>query len=189
MARRGLTEATVVDAAVAIVEAEGAEALSLSRVASELNVKPPSLYNHVAGLDRLRRDVALRATQELGDRLRSAAMGRTGRDAWRAVADELRAYALAHPGLYTLSAHARPDDEEYAAAGLRAVEPMLAILRAYDLGEPEAVHAVRALRSAVHGFVSLECAGGFGLDVDVGDSFRWLVERQADMLESFSPRG
>ncbi len=187
MARRGLTEAAVVDVAVAIVEAEGAAALSLSRVASELGVKPPSLYNHVSGLDRLRRDVALRATRQLGDRLGSAAMGRTGRDAWRAVAGELRAYAVEHPGLYELSARARPEDEEFAAAALRAVEPMLAILRGYDLDETEAIHATRTLRAAIHGFVSLESVGGFGLDVDVGDSFDWLVERHADMLESFSP--
>jgi len=37
------------------------------------------------------------------------------------------------------------------------------------------VHAVRTVRSAVHGFVMLELAGGFGLPEDVDASFAHLV--------------
>ena len=111
-------------------------------------------------------------------------MGRTGRAALRAIAAEFRSYATAHPGLYELSARARPDDEEYARASMRPVEPVLAILRGYNLDEEEAIHAARTLRAALHGFVSLDGNGGFGLDVDVDASFAWLVERLADALES-----
>jgi Tetracyclin repressor-like, C-terminal domain len=55
------------------------------------------------------------------------------------------------------------------------VEPILAVLRGYTLeGEP-AIHAVRAIRSALHGFVSLEREGGFGLPIDIDDSYNNLV--------------
>jgi AcrR family transcriptional regulator len=182
--RKGLTRDGVVDAATAVVDTEGTPALTLSRVARELGVKPPSLYNHVAGLDLIRRDVALRAIEDLGSRLGAAAMGRAGRDALRAIATEFRSYALDHPGLYELTARARPDDADYAEASMRPVEPVIAILRGYDLDETESIHAARTLRAALHGFVSLERIGGFGLDVDVDDSFTWLVERLADTLES-----
>ena len=178
----------MIDAATAIVEAEGEQALTLSRVARELGVKPPSLYSHVAGLDSLRRDVALRAVNALADRLATAAMGRTGRQALIAIAAEVRAFAVAHPGLYELTTRARPNDEEYAAASMRPVEPVLAILRGYDLAEDEAIHAARMLRAALHGFVSLESVGGFGLDTDMEDSFAWMVERLADSLESSTLR-
>lgn len=184
-ARRGLTGRSVTDAAVAVVETGGTAALTLSRVARELGVKPPSLYNHVDGLEEVRRDVALQATQNLARRLGTASMGRSGRDALRAVATEFRAYAAAHPGLYELSTQARPEDEEYAAASMRAVEPVLAILRAYDISQDEAIHAARTIRAAIHGFVALEAVGGFGLAVDVEASFSWLVDHLADMLESF----
>jgi AcrR family transcriptional regulator len=186
--RRGLSREAVVDAAAAVVEAEGTAALTLSRVARELGVKPPSLYNHVAGLETLHRDVALRAIEDLGSRLGAAAMGRSGRDALGAVAAEFRAYAAAHPGMYELSAQARPEDEEYARASLRPVEPVLAILRGYEIEQDEAIHAARTLRAALHGFVSLERIGGFGLDVDVDDSFTWLVDHLAQTLESAAIR-
>ncbi|MDH3250080.1 MAG: WHG domain-containing protein [Acidimicrobiia bacterium] len=183
IARRGLTPETVVDAATAIVESDGMEALTLTRVAHALGVKPPSLYNHVAGLDSLRRAVTLQTFEGLGRRLGAAAMGRSGREALQAVAAEVRTYATNHPGLYELTTRARPEDEEYAAASMRAVEPVLAILRGYHMNEDEAIHAARALRSALHGFVSLENSGGFGLDVDIDESFSWLVQRLADMFE------
>ena len=187
-ARRGIDLDEIVDTAIALVEAEGLAALTLSRVARELGIRPPSLYFHVADLETLRRNVALRATEALGERLCNAAMGRAGGTALRAVAAEFRDYAVTHPGLYELSTRARPDDEEYASAGLRVIEPVIAILRAYDLHDDEAIHAARMLRSALHGFVSLEIADGFGLAVDVDESFEWLVERLVDTLvDSTSP--
>ena len=39
----------------------------------------------------------------------------------------------------------------------------------------DAVHALRAFRSMVHGFATLEVAGGFGLPEDCDQSFRRLV--------------
>lgn len=182
-ARRGLTPETVVESATAIVESDGMDALTLTRVARALGVKPPSLYNHVAGLDSLRRAVTLQAFEDLGRRLGAAAMGRSGREALQAIAAEVRSYATAHPGLYELTTRARPDDEEYVTASMRPVEPVLAILRGYDMNDEEAIHAARALRSALHGFVSLENSGGFGLDVDVDESFSWLVDRFADLFD------
>jgi hypothetical protein len=40
----------------------------------------------------------------------------------------------------------------------------------------DAVHAARAFRSLVHGFATLEVAGGFGLPQDCDESFRRLVD-------------
>jgi hypothetical protein len=44
------------------------------------------------------------------------------------------------------------------------------------------VHAARAFRSAVHGFVVLEAAGGFGIPVDLDDSFDRLLATLAGGL-------
>ena len=181
--RRRLTKDAVVDAAIAVVEEDGVAELTLSRVARALGIKPPSLYNHVDSLDALRREVALRAIADLGRRLGQAAMGRAGRDALHAIAAEFRSYANANPGLYELSAQARPDDAEYAAASMRPVEPVLAILRSYDLDGAAGIHAARGLRAALHGFVSLEHLDGFGLDIDVDESFTWLVDHFATSIE------
>jgi hypothetical protein len=54
---------------------------------------------------------------------------------------------------------------------------LLAVLPGYGLDgdEAQAVHIVRALPSALHGFVVLETGGGFGIPLALDDSFAELV--------------
>jgi AcrR family transcriptional regulator len=180
VARRGLDRDQVVAAAVAIADEDGLEAITLARVAGALGVRSPSLYNHVDGRDALVRGVAARCTAELATALRRAATGRSGADAIAAVAQAHRAYALAHPGRYaaTVAAPARGDTAHEEAAA-DAVDVLTSVLSGAGLRGDDVIHAVRALRSAVHGFAALEASGGFGLDVDRDVSFRRLVDALA----------
>jgi hypothetical protein len=73
-----------------------------------------------------------------------------------------------------------PDDPEHRAAAGETVEVVYAVLRAWELDGDEAVHAARAFRSAVHGFVALEAAGGFGIPVALDESFDRLVGTLAE---------
>jgi AcrR family transcriptional regulator len=188
MPRMGLDTARVVDAAAAIADADGLEAVTLARVAGELGVRAPSLYNHVDGRSDLLRAIAVLGVRELTAALREAAVGRSSADALTAAAHAYRAYARAHPGRYaaTLAAPTR-GDEEHRAAASEAVEVMLAIMRGWDLEGDEAIHAVRAFRSAVHGFVAIEAADGFGMAVDVDASFDRLVATLAGGLSEPGP--
>lgn len=176
MARARLTGEAVVDAAATLADAEGLDAVTLAAIAASVGVRTPSLYNHVSGLDDVRRRLALRGTRELAEALRSAAIGRAGEDALVATARAYREYARRHPGRYAALQRAPdPADEELAAAAGAAVEVLLAILRGYALEGDEAIHAARAVRSALHGFVSLEAVGGFGLPVGLDESFGRMV--------------
>jgi hypothetical protein len=126
------------------------------------------------------RGVAARATRELATALRRAATGRAGADAIAAVAQAQREYALAHPGRYAATVAAPdPDDAEHLAAAADAVDVLTAVLAGAGLDGDDLIHAVRALRSAVHGFAALEASGGFGLDVDRDVSFQRLVDALA----------
>ena len=96
MPRAGLSTERVVERAAQIVDADGLEMLSLSRLAADLGVAPPSLYKHVAGMSDLVQQVSVRAVGELADRLAASVMGRAGRDALRALANAYRAFAHEH---------------------------------------------------------------------------------------------
>ncbi len=171
-----LDRATVVQAAAELVDAEGLEHLTLAALAARLGVRTPSLYNHVTGLDGLRRDVALLAVRELQERLARAAIGKAGDAAVVALADAYRAFAREHPGRYAASLRAPAlDDSEFQAVAAAVVAIIVAVLAFYDLHGDDAVHAVRGLRSILHGFVALEAAGGFELPLDRDESYRRLV--------------
>jgi AcrR family transcriptional regulator len=172
MPRAGLAADTVVDAAAALADADGLDALTLARLASELGVQPPSLYAHVRGLPDLRRRLAGRGARELAAALAGAAAGRARGDALAAVARAYRDYAVAHPGTYAAAQRATDLDP---ADGEAAVGVVLAVLRGYGLEGHDAVHAARIVRSALHGFAALETGEGFGIPLDLDDTFERLV--------------
>lgn len=177
--RAGLDKVAVVKAAADLVNAKGVEALTLSRLAEELGIQTPSLYNHVDGLPGLHRELALLNVRTLGDRLGRAVMGKSGPEALIAVAQAYRAYIKECPGLYTAGLRAArtrvPMDAELEAAENQIVEVALAVVAAFGLTGDNGLHAVRSLRSVVHGFATLEIAGGFGLPLDCDESFRRLL--------------
>jgi AcrR family transcriptional regulator len=174
--RRGLTRASVVDLALAVVDDAGYDALTLAAVASRAGVAVPSLYKHVASLADLRREVAVLSLRGLTAALTSASVGRSGGEALRALADAYRAFARSHPGRYAATQLApAPDDAELAEAAGAAVAVVAAVLRGCGVSEERSIDAVRAVRSGLHGFVALELGGGFGLPRDVDASFAYLV--------------
>ncbi|WP_460446802.1 TetR-like C-terminal domain-containing protein, partial [Angustibacter aerolatus] len=99
---------------------------------------------------------------ELADRAAAAVAGLPGRDALLAVAAAYRGYAVEHPGRYAATQlELRDPLPEVVAAGTRHADLTRAVLRGYRLAEPDETDAVRLLHSTLHGFVSLERAGGF----------------------------
>jgi AcrR family transcriptional regulator len=174
MPRAGLDAEAVVAAAATLADADGLAQLTLARLAAALGIRTPSLYAHVDGLGNLRARLGARGARELAAALQPAAAGRARGDALRAVAQAYRAYAHAHPGTYAAMQIAS-DSEEFAAAGAEVVGVLLAVLRGYGLEGERAIHAVRAIRSALHGFVMLEREGGFGMPVAIDESFETLV--------------
>ncbi len=174
MPRAGLSPETLVAIALEEVDATGGAQLSLGAVAARAGVRPPSLYKHVAGLPELEALVGARLLDDLATTLSVAVVDRRGADAARAFLHAYRAWALRHPGRYRALPVQPSGDPRLEAAA----ERLLAVAaRAVDgLEGDEAVHAMRAMRAAAHGFAALESAGGFGMAVDVDASFDRLVE-------------
>lgn len=189
MPRVGLTPGLVAAEAAALSDERGFDELSLAAVAKRFGVAPPSLYKHVDGLAGLRREVSLLAVTELGDRLQGAAVGLSGPEAVRAIFTAYRSYAHEHPGGYTATQRAPdPSDSEAYATFARPVEVIAAVLRGFDIPEGQMVHTIRALRSAVHGFIDLEAQGGFRMPENIDESYDVLVEGFIRALERWPGR-
>jgi len=177
MPRIGLTHARVVAEAAIVADEVGLDRLTLASVAQRFGVSLPSLYKHVRSLEGLKRDLALLAVRELTVALSAAAVGRAGRDALRAIARAYRAYAREHPGRAAASVRAPdPDDAEHVAASEAILAVLFAVLAGYGITGADAIDAIRSLRAAMHGFVTLEAAGGFGLPQSVDATYDRLID-------------
>jgi AcrR family transcriptional regulator len=175
--RAGLTPAVVTEAGAALADEIGFASLSMGLLAERLGVKAPALYKHVDSLADLAHRIAILAWTEFGDAMRDATQGRAGRDALTAGAQAMRTYVKEHPGRYAAAnaAQAAGPDDPLIAATDRVMASGAAMLRGYQLDPGQEIHALRMLRSTIHGFTTFEVTGGFQIDADINDSFAWTV--------------
>ena len=175
MPRERLAPATVTEAAAALADEVGLDRLTMGLLAEHLQVKAPSLYKHVSNQADLAHRVAVLAATELGDAVRDATQGVAGGEALAAAAEALRTYVKEHPGRYAaITRPAAPGGPPNSAED-RLHGSFAAVLRGYRLDPRQEVHALRMLRSILSAFTAMEAAGEFQLDVDVDESFAWML--------------
>ncbi|MET7644249.1 TetR-like C-terminal domain-containing protein [Streptomyces sp. NPDC005426] len=186
MVRAGLTAQRLTRAGAELADEVGFEQVTVSALARRFDVKVASLYSHVKSSHDLRTRIALLALEELADRGAAALAGRAGKDALGAFADVYRDYAREHPGRYAAAQYRLDPEAAAASAGGRHAQMTRAILRGYDLSEPDQTHAVRLLGSVFHGYVSLEAQGGFSHSApDSQESWSRIVDALDALLRNW----
>ena len=187
-ARRRLDRSLVLEAARAIADAVGVTALSIKELAETLGIRPPSVYAHFAGLTELRRELALWSYRAITAQMNQAAVGLAGADALLALGHAYLEFIRVSPGLYSAIV-AAPDakDKELWAAGRAWLAPFERVLATFGLPDDDAVHALRGIRSIVHGFGMLEAQGSFLTSVDRDTSFKQVLETFVQGIEHGRP--
>lgn len=174
-----LDRASVIEAACALADKDGFENLSLASLSASLRRHASSLYNHVDGLDGLRRDVTIRSLQRLSEQLRNAVLGKGGPAGLRAIAEVYRSYAASQPGcfeaLITWRRRTTDHDKEIAAAFTPGAEAIHAVVESFGLEGPAVDYATRAFVSSIVGFVQIS-GGVFYGPPSSEATFNHLVE-------------
>lgn len=175
--RNSINLSRIIQAGIEIMDTNGGEELTLTTLAARLGIRTPSLYNHIGGIQDVRRLLAVHGLEQLKSELTDAAIGRAGDDAIRAMAKAYISFARNNPGLYEATLYTPSgEDLDYSRVGQAIVDLVTQVLKAYPLKEDESLHMARALRSILHGYASLEHRGGFGLPLDLELSFREILE-------------
>ncbi|HEY3423331.1 MAG TPA: WHG domain-containing protein [Negativicutes bacterium] len=176
--RMKLNNQIVIESAAKIADTEGLDNVTLTAIAEVLGIRKPSLYNHVKGLPDLRRGLAIFGSNQLKARLTDAAVGKAKQDAIRSIAAAYRTFAHQRPGLYQaiVASGAYWEDQKGKAATKELMEVLYMVIRPYNLHDSDLIHAVRGLRSVMHGFVALEASGWFNQPVNRDESYAQLVD-------------
>ena len=186
MARAGLTAQRLTDVGADLADEIGFDQVTVSELARRLDVKVASLYSHVKNSHDLKTRIALLALEELADKGTTALAGRAGKDALTALADVYRDYARAHPGRYAAAQMRLSPEAAAASAGVRHAQMTRAVLRGYDVTEPDQTHAVRLLGSTFHGYISLEMGGGFSHSApDTEETWTWVLDALDTLLRTW----
>jgi AcrR family transcriptional regulator len=168
---------TILQAAGELADRMGIQEVTLANVAKNLGIRPPSLYNHFDGLGGLRKELAIYGLNKLYEEMAQSAIGVSGDQALLAISTAYVNFARKHPGVYEATLFAPDmDAEEVQSAGAKIVTLSVRVLQFYELKGDRALHAVRGLRSILHGFSSLEQKGGFKLALDLDESIEIIIK-------------
>ncbi|WP_196600203.1 TetR-like C-terminal domain-containing protein [Pectinatus frisingensis] len=182
---------TIIMTAANIADTEGLDAVTLTRTAEKLNIKKQSLYNHIKNLAHLKCELIIYANAQLRQHLIQAVIGKAREEAILGAAESYRNFAHDHPGQYqaiiSLSWEFK-DDEKFQASTHALMEILFKILSAYQLHEDYLTHAVRGLRSIMHGFISLENSGWFHQPIDKDESYRLLLQTFINGIKSIEKK-
>lgn len=184
--RIGLDLNTILNAAIEIADTKGVNEITLASLAQKLEVRTPSLYNHIDGLPGLRKRLAIYGIEQLYISITHAVIGLAGDAAVRAMSEAYLSFARLHPGLYEATFMAPdPMDLDVQKASKEVTDVVVRALKAYDLSDEEAIHVTRGLRSVLHGFASIEQMGGFRLSYDIDVSFKLLIDTFIKGIHNF----
>jgi len=154
----------IVQKAILLADSVGYDNLGWGMVARALGVKPPSLYNHIEGFAELKAQIAIQGNRQLWETFVTAAQGLEGAAALKAVGRAYVRFAHEHPTLYRTALAAPPAGaEEQRVLVQKILDVLFAAMEPWHLSQSQGIHAIRIVRSALHGLVSIEAAGGFGL--------------------------
>ena len=173
--RASLDRETIVKAAVRIIDAEGADALSMRRLGAELGSGATSAYRHVRDKDELI-DLAFDA---ITGEIALPEPGTTWEEALVASARGVRDLFHRHRNFVLVIGHR-------ASLGphtLALLERLLGILRGAGFADQTAYHAISAIANYATGFAVLEIVPGLRGGGDAGNpEYRELLSAHLDRL-------
>jgi AcrR family transcriptional regulator len=157
----------IVTVARQLLEQEGAEALTMRRLAERLGIRAPSLYKHLPDKAALEAAIIATGLEDAAAALEAAldGAGDDGAEALAALAAAYRAFAVTHPHLYRLMTD-RPLPRDRLPEGVeaRAAAPLLRAAGNQDLA--------RAVGAVAPGLVQLELARRFPAGADLDSAWR-----------------
>jgi AcrR family transcriptional regulator len=169
--RKMVTRQAIAKAARRLIEAKGADALSMRTLAGELGIKAPSLYDHVKNRDEVMALVQAEALAEFGEGF--AAAGNSTRD----KVFFYRNWALANPRLYPVVFQQKLH-RALLPEGLEA--RVLGVV--VEAAGGSHIHA-RAIWAQLHGLVDLELHNRLPTDADMAATWEQVV-RHIDAVRS-----
>jgi AcrR family transcriptional regulator len=180
-----VTPELIVHRARAMIESEGVEALSLNKLAADLGIAAPSLYNHFKNKGALLRAVNAGTAEEMARVMLNGAEGETDlKTRFLLLAHAHRAFAAANPATYALAFNNMAEDQRPDADEMEKLALPLQALMAEYVGEERSLVATRGIWALLHGFAMLQITDQFRRQGNVDEAFEQSIKA---FIEGWKP--
>lgn len=177
MSKNNITEKLIIETSASLVEKVGLDNLSLKMIALELNIKSPSLYNHVSSLEEIKQKLMIYGWMQMEDKIVDAAVGVSGYDALKNMCNAFYDYATNNKGIFAAMLwYNKYENVEMKNATENLFNIIFKILKALDISENNINHIIRTLRGFLEGFCLLVNNNAFGNPVSIKESYDLSLE-------------
>lgn len=165
-----VSKSLVIETASKIADKQGLNNLSLKAVAEELNVRTPSLYNHIESLDDLLREVAHKGMRSMNEQMTQAAIGKSGNTALKSISVEYLNFIIEHPGVYeTIQWATWHGTNETAEIFENYIKILSTIILSYSFPSESTNEILNLFTGFLHGFTTLQVRYAFSEPQKVRD--------------------
>ena len=177
MSKNNINEQLIIETAASLVNKVGLTNLSLKLVAEELNIKSPSLYNHISSLEELKSKLMIYGWKCLEEKIIDAAVGVTGYDAIKNMCYAFYDYATTNKGIFTTMLwYNKFESVEKEKATTKLFNIVFKIMKPLNISEDNINHIIRTLRGFLEGFALLVNNDAFGNPLPIKESFDLSLE-------------
>lgn len=172
MGKAGLDESVIIKRAAELANEAGIEKVTLKLLAEDLQVKSPSLYNYVSGLDDLREKIMLYGWKQMEEKIIRSVIGVAGYDAVRAACHAFYKYATENPGIFNAMLwYNKFQDKNSMEATERLFDILFQIMAPLHISHENCNHLIRTFRGFLEGYALLVNHGAFGNPISIQESF------------------
>lgn len=165
-----ISKSLVIETASKIADKQGLNNLSLKAVAEELNVRTPSLYNHIESLDDLLREVAHKGMRSMNEQMTQAAIGKSGNTALKSISIEYLNFIIEYPGVYeTIQWATWHGTNETAEIFENYIKILSTIILSYSFPSESTNEILNLFTGFLHGFTTLQVQYAFSEPQKVRD--------------------
>ena len=168
MSKNNISDELIITTSARLSNEVGLNNLSLKMIAEELNIKSPSLYNHISSLDDIKEKLMIYGWKELGEKATESAVGVAGYEALRNMCYAFYDYATNNKGVFTAMLwYNKFESEEKKEATIKLFSLLFRVLQPLNISDNNIEHIIRTLRGFLEGFVLLVNNNAFGSSLAV----------------------
>ena len=177
MSKNNISNELIIETSAKLSNKVGLDNLSLKMIAKELNIKSPSLYNHISSLNEIKERLMIYGWKGLEEKVIESAVGVAGYDALRNMCYAFYDYATNNKGVFTAMLwYNKFESDEKNNATTKLFSLIFKILKPLNISDNNIEHIIRTLRSFLEGFLLLVNNNAFGNPISIKESFSLSLE-------------
>ena len=177
MSKNNISDELIIETSAKLSNKVGLENLSLKMIATELNIKSPSLYNHISSLDNIKERLMIYGWKQIENKMIDSAVGVSGYEALENMCYAFYDYATSHQGVFTAMLwYNKYETQEKKNTTTRLFDMLFKIMNSLNISDDNINHTIRTLRGFLEGFVLLVNNNAFGNPISIKESFDLSLE-------------